>query len=131
VVDVRPLVGELGLERVLAAAAGVGLSVLAQGSVLEFSTTAGDQLAIGPGPLGEQALLRTIAGIEMTTDGASSLWRWRGRGRGRGRGRWAARPPTGAREFHAVSGTPLMVTTAEGAQAMPDALGFAHLVIAP
>jgi uncharacterized protein (DUF58 family) len=126
VADVRPLLGDIGLERVLAAAAGVGLQVLAQGSILEFSTTAGEQLAIGPGPMGEQALLRALAGMEGGTGAASSSSRWRGRGRRR-----PFSPPPGAQEFHAVSGTPLMITTAEGARAMPDALGFAHLVMAP
>jgi uncharacterized protein (DUF58 family) len=123
VADVRPLIGEVGIERVLAAAAGVGLEVLAQGSVLELSTTAGEQVAIGPGPLGEQALLRSIAGVETATGSSSRRWR--------ARRRRSTRPPAGERELHAVAGTPLVITTAEGAEAMPAALEFGHLVIAP
>ncbi len=65
VADVRPLVGELGSERVLATVAGVGLQVLAHGSVLELSTTAGERVALGPGPLGPVSLLRAIASFEV------------------------------------------------------------------
>jgi uncharacterized protein (DUF58 family) len=124
VADVRPVLGTAGAERVLAAVAGVGLQVLAQGSVLELSTTSGEQIAIGPGPLGELALLRALAGLDLAPAAPTAR---RGLRRRRGRGSSAS----GQRELHAVAGTPLVVTTTVGAAALPDALGFAHLVLAP
>jgi uncharacterized protein (DUF58 family) len=133
VADVRALLGEPGCERVLAAVAGLGLRVLAQGSVVELSTTTGERIAVGPGPLGELALLRAIAAIETAPWPVPPRWR-------RG-GRLAPPRRTGARTLPPLvgaplaatplAGTPLMVTTAEGASAMPGAFGFAHLVIAP
>jgi len=128
VADVRALIGESGCERVLATAAGVGLAVLAQGSVVELSTTTGERIAIGPGPLGEQALLRAIAGVETA---AASTPQTRAGGRWRVR-RWATVAPVGPeREFHLIAGTPVMVTTAVGVRALPGSLGFAHVVLAP
>jgi uncharacterized protein (DUF58 family) len=128
VADVRALIGDAGCERVLAVAAGVGLAVLARGSVVELATTAGERIAIGPGPLGPGALLRAIAGVETAGEAAPRRPR-----RGRWRVRRRAVPSAGdsAREFHLVAGTPVVVTTAAGAQALPGSLGFAHLVVAP
>jgi uncharacterized protein (DUF58 family) len=127
VADVRARNGESGCERVLAAAAAVGLRALAEDSLVEFSTTSGDHIAIGPGPLGAPALLRAIAGVETAALPAPT----------RRRGRRGARPDLGSsvvvpeRELHLMAGSPVVVTTAEGAQAMPGSLGFAHLVLAP
>ncbi len=125
VADVRPLVGEPGSERVLATVAGIGLQVLAQGSVVELSTTAGERLAIGPGPLGAGSLLRAIASFE-TPAHPGRLWR---------RDRRKAHPaPPGHRvegPAAGTAGTALVVTTADGVRALPGTLGFAHVLIAP
>jgi uncharacterized protein (DUF58 family) len=123
VADVRALIGEPGCESVLAAVAAVGLQALAQGSVLELSTTAGERVAIGPGPLAAVALLRAIASLE--TPLAQLPRRWRPR-RGMGGG-----PGERDTEIHPTAGSPVVVTTAEGMRALPGAFGFAHLVIAP
>ena len=128
VADVRALIGESGCERVLATAAAVGLEVLAQGSVVELTTTTGERVAIGPGPLGGHALLRAIAGVE--TAGQSAPRELAGR-RWRARRRATAPPGAPEREFHLIAGTPVMVTTTVGAQALPGSLGFAHVVLAP
>jgi uncharacterized protein (DUF58 family) len=122
VVDVRPLLGDAGRERVLAAAAGVGLGVLAHRSVVELSTTSGEQVAIGPGPLGDIALLRAIAAIE-TEPPLSSRW-WRARRR------IAPRSPT-VRVLPVTTGAPLVITTEDGARDVPGSFGIAHLLIAP
>jgi uncharacterized protein (DUF58 family) len=128
VADVRALIGDSGCESVLATVAGVGLAVLARGSVVELSTTAGERIAIGPGPLGPGALLRAIAGVESAGEVAPRR-RWPGRWSGRRR---AIGSPGGSeRDFHLVAGTPVVVTTAAGARALPGSLGFAHLVLAP
>jgi uncharacterized protein (DUF58 family) len=123
VADVRPLIGEAGSESVLATVAAVGLQVLAQGSVVELSTTAGERVAIGPGPLGAIALLRAIASLEIPQ--AQALPRWRGRRPA------TAMPPKREAELPPTAGTPLVVTTAEGMRALPGAYGFAHVVVAP
>jgi uncharacterized protein (DUF58 family) len=123
VADIRPALGDAGCERVLAAAAGVGLQVLARGSVVEFSTTSGERVAIGPGPLAERALLRAIAAVETTPAPPPS------HRRRRRRPEVAPRAPE--RDVHAVTGSPLVVTTREGAASMPASLGFAHVVVAP
>jgi len=127
VADVRALNGESGCERVLAATAAVGLRALAEDSVVELSTTSGDHIAIGPGPLGAPALLRAIAGVETAALPEPTRARYRRRAR---RG---LRPPVAPpeRELHLIAGSPIVVTTAEGALAMPGSLGFAHLVLAP
>jgi uncharacterized protein (DUF58 family) len=128
VADVRALIGESGCERVLATAAAVGLEALAQGSVVELSTTTGERIAIGPGPLGEHALLRAIAGVETAAQAAPREVAGR---RWRVRRRVTAPPVAPEREFHLLAGTPVMVTTAAGAQALPGSLGFARVVLAP
>ena len=121
--DVRPLVGERGSERVLATVAGVGLQALALGSALELSTTAGERMAVGPGPLGAVSLLRAIASFETPHPSAPRWWRagWRGRRRA------DAAPPVGA-----LAGQPaLVVTTVDGVRALPGNLALAHVLIAP
>jgi uncharacterized protein (DUF58 family) len=120
--DVRALLGAPGCERVLATAAGVGLRVLAQGSVVELSTTSGEHIAIGPGPLADMALLRAIAGMDTAEPVPPPRW-WRRR-----RG---AAPEPDRRAPHPVAGAPLVVTTAAGATTLPDTLGRSHLVVAP
>jgi uncharacterized protein (DUF58 family) len=129
VADIRALIGESGCESVLATAAGVGLEVLAQGSMVELSTTTGERIAIGPGPLGAQALLRAIAGVETPVDAAprARVAGWRGRVHRRA----SASPVASEREFHLIAGTPVMVTTAVGVQELPGSLGFAQVVLAP
>jgi hypothetical protein len=121
--DVRARLGEPGCERVLATAAGVGLRVLAQGSVVELSTTSGEHIAIGPGPLGDMALLRAIAGMETAAPPVSPP-RWWQRRRG-------AAPEPARRAPHPVAAASLVITTAVGATTLPDALGRSHLVVAP
>jgi uncharacterized protein (DUF58 family) len=128
VADVRALLGESGCESVLATAAGVGLEVLAQGSAVELSTTTGERIAIGPGPFGEQALLRAVAGVEISADTPQPQ---RAAGRWRVRRRAVVSPVAPEREFHLMAGTPVMVTTEVGVQALPGSLGFAHVVLAP
>jgi len=123
VADVRPLVGEEGAESVLATVAGVGLLVLAQGSVVELSTTSGERMAIGPGPLGATALLRAIAGIETVAPSVVPRW-WTRR-------RTMAASGADHHEIHPTSRTPLIVTTASGVRSLPGAFGLAHVVIAP
>lgn len=123
VADVRPLVGELGSERVLATVAGVGLQVLAHGSVLELSTTAGERVALGPGPLGPVSLLRAIASFEVPHASAARWWR---------RHHGTRLVPLGrGTEGRPMSGNALVVTTADGVRALPGTLGFAHVVLAP
>ncbi len=124
VADVRPLVGEPGSERVLATVAGIGLRVLAQGSVVELSTTAGERVAVGPGPLGDVALLCAIASFEVPYAGP------------RPGGAAGGGAPTCHRRRVALKGrrrrgTRLVVTTADGVRALPGTLGFAHVLIAP
>ena len=121
VADIRPLIGAPGCESVLATVAGVGLQALARGSVVELSTTAGERIAIGPGPYGSVALLRAVANIDT---GAAALPSGR-------RHRRAPEPGPRDRDLRPTVGTQLMVTTRDGAQAMPASFGFAHLVIAP
>ena len=131
VADVRPLVGEAGSERVLAAVAGIGMQVLAQGSVVELSTTAGERIAIGPGPLGAASLLR---GHRLVRDP--------GRGCISAPPRLSPRPATCAPAIRAGRRAEsssrrrrrraaLVVTTADGVRALPGTLGFAHVVVAP
>ncbi|HEY3841736.1 MAG TPA: DUF58 domain-containing protein [Acidimicrobiales bacterium] len=126
VADVRALLGERGAERVLAAAAGVGRQVLVHGSVVELSTLTGDRTAIGPGPHGDLALLRALAAIEVTPVPVTLGWRrwWPGSARTQ------APAPTG-HLLAPMAGTPLVVTTADGALSLPGALRRAHLVMAP
>ena len=114
-----------GCESVLATAAGVGLAVLARGSVVELSTTAGERIAVGPGPLGRRALLRAIAAHRDPAPRRHARRRLATGGRHDapavadgdrppdvGDGNWWSPPRTAC-------------------ATMPGALGFAHLVIAP
>jgi hypothetical protein len=127
VADVRALIGEAGAESVLATVAGVGLLVLAQGSVLELSTTSGERMAIGPGPFAAIAFLRAIAGIETVVASVAPPW-------------WAFRRHVVAsasasredeRELHPAAGTPLVVTTEAGVRALPASFGLSDVVVAP
>jgi uncharacterized protein (DUF58 family) len=122
VADLRATNGTAGCESVLATSAGVGLAVLARGSVVELSATSGERIAVGPGPFGETALLRAIAGMEPTPPAAPRR-RWR-------RGT-TVRPDPGSLPLRAVSGRSLVITTARGAADMPGWQGSGHLVIAP
>ena len=141
VADIRRLIGPAGWESVLATAAGVGLAALDRGSMVELSTTAGERMAIEPGPHGPLALLRAVAHIEIAAPVASKRLRrraWgagrarggRGAGGGRGvRGAWGTEPAE--RDLPPPAGTQLVVTTEEGARTMAGPFGSAHLVIAP
>jgi uncharacterized protein (DUF58 family) len=128
VADIRRLIGAPGCESVLATVAGVGLAALDRGSVVEFSTTAGERMTIEPGPHGPLALLRAVANVEVAAPVPSrGLWRRTTRtGSGAGAGAGAAE-----RELPPVVGTQLVVTTEDGARTMGGPFGFAHLVIAP
>jgi uncharacterized protein (DUF58 family) len=119
--DVRPALGEPGCERVLAAVAGIGLQILARGSVVELSTTAGEWIAIGPGPHGAPALLRAIAAIEAGPFPPPPGWRTRHRR--------LASTVVHNRELHPVAGTPLVVTTDGGAPSLPASFVGRHLVV--
>jgi uncharacterized protein (DUF58 family) len=123
VADTRPILGEQGAERALAAAAGVGRQILALGAVVEFSTLTGGRTAIGPGPFGDAALLRAIAAVPPAAVApAGRLW-WRRRA--------ASAPVPAAPGLAPMTGAPLLVTTEEGARSLPGALRAAHLVLAP
>jgi uncharacterized protein (DUF58 family) len=123
--DLRPLVGEHGGEAVLATAAGLGLRILAHGSTVELSTSAGQRIAIGPGPHGDIALLRAIAAVNGPPAPLSPR-RWMRR-----RNRSTA-PASGTdeRSVMAVPGAPLVITTRNGADALPVLWGTSHVVIA-
>jgi uncharacterized protein (DUF58 family) len=127
VADVRPLIGEAGRESVFATVAGVGLQALAGDSVVELVTTAGERMAIGPGPHGPLALLRAVASFDTTAPSARSPW-WDRRGKSQGHGTSTRSNDPG---FHPMLGSSLVVTTAEGVRSLPGGLGFAHVVIAP
>jgi uncharacterized protein (DUF58 family) len=111
--DVRSHLGRRGAEAVLSAAAGAGLAALSAGAVVEFSTTAGDRIAIGPGPHGDLALLRAIANVAI-----APLTDQHGRRAG---------PPSATPHF---SRTDLMITTSGGANSLPPVLRHGNLVIA-
>ena len=125
VADTRPLIGAAGCESVLATAAGLGLAALERGSLVELSTTAGEQVAVGPGPHGPLSLLRAVANIRTgaTPVPVRRLWP-----RLRRRPTATAPPP---REVPPPAGTQLVVTTEDGARTMAGPFGSAHLVIAP
>jgi uncharacterized protein (DUF58 family) len=133
VADVRPRLGATAAEAVLAAVAGVGLQVLAQGAAVEMSTTAGERIAVGPGPLGPPGLLRAIAAITLAEEGGARRQPWRLRLPHRHR--TSARPETAPhptdRGLGARGAAPLVVTTRDGADSLPGALGLAHLVLVP
>ena len=113
--DVRSHLGRRGAEAVLSAAAGAGLAALAAGAIVEFSTTAGDRVAIGPGPHGDLALLRAIANVAIAPVAEH-------------RGRRAVAPSdTPSPHF---SRTDLMITTSGGANSLPAVLRHGNLVIA-
>jgi uncharacterized protein (DUF58 family) len=122
VADIRLLIGAPGCESVLATVAGVGLAALDRGSVVEFSTTAGERLTIDPGPHGPSALLRAVANVEVATPAPSRWLRRRAGG---------TAPAPVERELPPVVGTQLVVTTEDGARTMGGPFGFSHLVIAP
>jgi uncharacterized protein (DUF58 family) len=121
VADVRSMIGPAGRESVLATAAAVGLQALAKGSLVELSTTAGERIAIGPGPHGPIELLRAVAIIELPLAPASRRWLRRRRPLAE-----LVEPP-----LHPTSGRQLVVTTQDGAEAIPATFGLADLVIAP
>jgi uncharacterized protein (DUF58 family) len=129
VADVRPVIGESGCESVFATLAGVGLQALAQHSVVELATTAGEQVAIGPGPHGPLALLRAVASFETGPPPASVRRRYRLRRSAEHTPNHHQRPND--RGLQPASGSTLVVTTAEGARSLPGNLGLAHVVIAP
>lgn len=121
VADIRRLIGASGCESVLATVAGVGLQALARGSVVELSTTAGERIAIAPGPHGPLALLRAVASIETGAEPVPSKGSRDGR----------TGPGPADRDLPPPVGTQLVVTTGDGARTIAGSFGFAHLVIAP
>jgi uncharacterized protein (DUF58 family) len=123
VVDVRPLIGYRGTEAVLAAAAGVGLQVLAQGATLELSTSSGERIGIGPGSLSDMALLRSIAAIESTPPPPQS-------GRRRRRRLPTVHVAPGDLGFAAQGGLVLVITTEGGMHTLPSTLHYTHVVLA-
>jgi hypothetical protein len=124
VADVRPLLGFRGTESVLGTVAGVGLQLLARGEMVELSTSAGERIGIGPGPHAAMALLRAIAAID--TAPPTALGRRRPRRRPTNAG-----PGSTAHGFAPVGGSPLVVTTRGGANALPGSLAASPLIIAP
>jgi uncharacterized protein (DUF58 family) len=120
IADVRPQLGEAGIEQVLAAAAGVGLRALALGTLVEFSTSSGQRLTVAPGTQGPTSLLRAIAGIEVAD--APPIDR-------RGR-RQVAVPADGPLNLGQASGAPLIITTEVGAGSIASVGGPRHLLVA-
>ncbi|HVA06120.1 MAG TPA: DUF58 domain-containing protein [Acidimicrobiales bacterium] len=122
--DVRPLLGYEGTESVLAAAAGVGLRVLALGGTLEFSTSRGEYLDLNPGPHSEAAFLRALAAVDSVPPPDE----------GRRAGRRRARTPGGpAPRKHALvppSRSAIVITSAHGAEVLGGPFGSAYVVIA-
>ncbi len=120
VADVRPLLGHRGNEAVLAVVAGIGVRALALGTTLEVSTSAGEQMGIGPGPHSKAALLRAIAGVET-----AAIPTVRARRRTR-------RPVVNSalHGFAPFAGEPMVVTTNVGATTLPNTLAFSQLIIA-
>ena len=128
VADIRALIGPDGCESVLATVAGVGLAALALGSVVELSTTAGEQMVIGPGPHGPLSLLRAVASIETGPTPVPS----RPLGRRRPLAAASAQAQAQAqRDLPTLAGAQLVVTTDDGARTVGGPFGAAHLVIAP
>jgi len=115
--DIRSHLGARGAESVLATAAGAGLAALAAGTIVEFSTTGGDAIAVGPGPLGDLALLRAIAAVAV--ESLPDQHRHR-----------AHRPHAVAEKMESFARADLVVTTPGGANSLPAALRHGHLVIA-
>ena len=115
--DIRSHLGARGAEAVLATAAGAGLAALAAGTIVEFSTTGGDSVAIGPGPHGDLALLRAIAAVAV--EPLPDHHRHR-----------AHRPSVTTGKAESFVRADLVVTTPGGANSLPAALRHGHLVIA-
>ncbi len=115
--DVRSHLGWRGTESVLSTAAGAGLAALAAGSIVEFSTTGGHSVAIGPGPYGDLALLRAIAAVAI----APPPERHR---------RLASHPHVSAHSVETFARADVVITTPGGANSLPAALQHGHLVIA-
>jgi uncharacterized protein (DUF58 family) len=120
VADIRSHLGRRGAESVLSAMAGAGLAALAAGAIVEMSTTGGDRVAIGPGPYGDQALLRAVAAVAVERPPAR---------RRRGRPAKSTTPvaPAPAPSFTRAD---LIITTPGGANSLPVAWQARHVVIA-
>jgi uncharacterized protein (DUF58 family) len=116
--DVRSHLGVRGAESVLATTASAGLAALAAGTIVEFSTTAGDSVAVGPGPQGDLALLRAIAAVALVRPREP-------------RRRRAHSPHVTAVSSESFARADLVITTPGGANSLPAALRHGHLVIAP
>jgi uncharacterized protein (DUF58 family) len=115
--DIRTHLGVRGAEAVLATAAGAGLAALRAGTIVEFSTTGGDAVAVGPGPHGDLALLRAIAAVAVEPLPHEHRHR-------------THRPHAVAGRVESFARADLVVTTAGGANSLPAALRHGHLVIA-
>jgi uncharacterized protein (DUF58 family) len=107
--DVRPHLGRRGVEAVLAAAASAGLQALDAGTSVEFATTDGQRFAVGPGPHAALGLLRELAAIVVEQP---------------------LRPgPAGQPGLPAWPGRPVVLTTAGGANSLPESLGGGPVVV--
>ena len=119
--DIRSHLGRRGAESVLSAMAGAGLAALAAGAMVEISTTGGDRVAIGPGPYGDQALLRALASVAVERAPAR-----------RRRGRLGQNTvPAAVATAPSFPGADVVITTTGGANSLPAALLARHVVIAP
>ena len=114
--DIRSHLGPRGIESVLSVAAGAGLAALAAGAVIEFATTGGDRVAVGPGPLADLALLRAIAAVAVVPPRP-------------GRGRHGRTPSPPNEAVPAFTRADMVITTHGGANSLPPVLRHGHVVV--
>ena len=126
--------GPDGVERTVAATAGVGLQILAQGSVVEIWTLTGEHRRIEPGPGGPQALLCALATVAVGDQPGPPPWPGTdGRRRNWRRSRQDPVPSAPAVSTGVPPGgdIALTVSTELGAASLPASLLRTPLVLAP
>ena len=112
--DVRAHLGHRGVEAVVAAAAGVALQALAEGAVVEFASTDGHRVAVGPGPHATLALLRELAAVDAAPSPGPRTRRT---------------TPVTAPIVPTFPLPPVVLTTAGGANSLPAGLRSATVVV--
>jgi uncharacterized protein (DUF58 family) len=112
--DVRAHLGHRGVEAVVAAAAGVGLQALAEGTVVEFASTDGHRVAVGPGPHAALALLRELAAVDAAPSPGPRARR---------------STPVATPVVPRFPMPPVVLTTAGGANSLPVGLGSGTVVV--
>ncbi len=131
VVDTRVGLGDLAVERSVAAAAGVGLEILGRGAQLDLWTIDGHHLVVAPGA-GAAAVL--LGGLAALPTGDRPGW-------SDPRGPWGRRRRGGADPSHRPPDAPtgaagaswadvaLVITCADGTASLPVSLGHAARVV--